>query len=310
MTLPAVSQVSPTKTVPYLSNAMFATHASRGVSVTSLVPGGDAAAQSAALADYIRRASVAMDSFLLGTLASTFDTEVGPVTVKPNGCAVIVPRHRPIIALTAFAAGPTIAQLTDFTQLSAVAVEDKRILVPIGPFGVWNTSAGPLQFGPAVTVPGELYARWTTCNGYPVTWLTASASAGATTLSVADTAGIVAGRTQLILYAGAYRHPFIPTAVSGAVNGLGIGGAGTLTLAAGLPVAATNDALYPTYVSALPPDVIQAAVFMTRSLIKSVSGGNVTAGTNNASRKADPLGAGDDMAKAYELIDSYQMVQR
>jgi hypothetical protein len=309
MTLPAVGVTSATKIVPYLSNAMFATHARRGVDVTALVPKGDAADQAAALADYIRQASAAMDSFLLGTLAATLDTEVGPVTIKPSGVAVVVPRFRPIIALTAFSAGPNIAQLTAYTNLTAVSVEDRRILIPVGPFGTWNTSQGPLQFGYAAPVPGELYARWTTCNGYPVTWLTAPAALGATTISVADTTGIIAGQTQLTLCADHYRYSFVPTAVSTAgPTGFGVG-PGVLTLPVALPQGVANDALYPTYVSALPPDVNMAAVYMTRAFIKSVSGGNVQA-TSQSTKNKDPLGAGDDMAQAYELIDQYQMVQR
>lgn len=306
MTLPVVGQTSTTKLIPYLSNDMFS-RTRQGVDLGSLAPKGDAADQAAALADYIAQASAAMDSFLLGTLAATIDTEVGAVTVNPGGAAVIVPRFRPVIALTGFAAGPNIGQLTTYNQLTAVSVEQQRILVPIGPFGVWNTSQGPLQFGPATAVPGQLYARWSTCNGYPVTWLTASAAVGAVTLSVADTTGIIAGSTQLTLYAGSYQYRFVPTAVSTAdASGLGVG-PGTITVPA-LPVAAPNSALYPTYVSALPADVVRAATLMTRSMIKSVSAGNTTAGTNNRNR--DPLGAGDDMAKAYELLNSYRMVQR
>jgi hypothetical protein len=308
--LSAVGQTSATKTVPYLSNAMFAAHARRGVDVSGLVPKGSAADQDAALADYIREASAVMDSFLLGTLAATLDTEVGPVTVKRSGVAVIVPRFRPVIALTAFAAGPNIAQMTAYTSLAGAAVENDRILLAVGPFGTWNTSAGPLQLGTPAPIPGQLYARWTTCNGYPVTWLTAAASAGATMLSVADTTGIIAGSTQLVLYSGQYRSTFVPTAVSTAdASGFGTG-PGTITVPA-LALDVPNDPQYPTYVSALPPDVVMAAVLMTRGLIKKTSGGNLTAAaTSGGARSADPLGAGDDMAAAYGLIDQYQMVQR
>lgn len=308
MTAPVVGQTSPTVVKPYLSNAMFATHSRRGVDVQALVPGGDAADQAASLADYIRQASASMDSFLLGTLASTFDTEVGAITVRPDGCAVICPRYRPIIALTAFAVRGAAAQYQDYTDLGAASVEPTQILLPVGPWGVWNTNQGPLQFGPGVTVPGSLYARWTTCNGWPHTWLTAAAAQGDSVLSVADTAGIVVGQTRMIAYVDEYRHYFTVTACSGAVNGLGMGGPGTITMSAQLPVNAPNDTLYPTFVSALPDDVILGAVYMTRAHLKRISAGNISANTNNSSRKADPLGAADDFALAYEMIDQYQMV--
>lgn len=308
MTAPAIGQTSATRVVPYLSVDMFK-FARRGVDTSGLLPKGDDADQLAALADYIRQASAMADSFLLGTLRATTDTEVGPVTIKPNGCAVIVPRNRPIIALTALALGPNVAQLTSYTDLSAAAVEDKRILIPVGPFGIWRTSQGPIQLGTPSPVPGELYGRWSTCNGYPVTWLTASAAAAAVTIDVADVTGIVPNQTQLVLQSGRFRFAFVPTVVTvgGTPTTLGTG-PGTLTVPA-LPQNVDNDPLYPTYVSALPADVEQAVILFTRGLIKKADGGNVMAASQTSAGR-DPLGASDDIACAYELIDQYQMVQR
>lgn len=309
MTAPAIGQTSATKTVPYISPDMFR-HARRGVDTGSLLPKGDEADQTAALADYIREATAMMDSFLLGTLAATLDTEVGLVTINPRGYAVIVPRLRPIIALTAFSAGPNIAQLTAYSDLSGAAVEPNRILLAVGPYGTWNTSQGPLQFGPAVAIPGSVYARWTTCNGYPVTWLTAAAAVGATQIEVADVTGIIPGQTQMTLYSGHYRKTFTPSAVLVDALPVDFGtGPGALVCDA-LPQDVTTDPLYPTYVSALPADVNQAAYLMTRGLIKKTGGGNVSAGTAGGQKAADPFGAGDDIAAAYDLIDQYQMVQR
>lgn len=309
MTLPVVGQTSAAYSVPYLSIDMFRHHARRGVATNSLVIDGDQADQDAALADYIAQATSKIDSYLLGTLASTLDTEVGPVMVNRQGYAIVVPRYRPIVALTAFAGGPNIAQLTEFGDLSGASVESGRILVPVGPYGTWSTNQGPLQLGRAAPIPGELYARWTTCNGYPVTWLTESVDTGGLVLPVADTTGIVAGRTPLTLQAGRYRQRFVPTAVSTAdASGLGTG-PGTITLPSGLMQPADNRAAYPTYVTGLPDDVIAAAVLMTRGLIKLTAGGNIS-GSSQATKIKDPEGAGDDIARAYEMIDQYQMVQR
>ncbi|HEX5997266.1 MAG TPA: hypothetical protein VFY84_19170 [Jiangellales bacterium] len=309
MTTPAVGQTSQTRVTPYISPQMFASHARRGVQVNNLAPGQDETSQLAALVDYIAQASALMNSFLLGTLAATTDTEVGPVTINPQGYAIIVPRYRPIIALTALSLGPNIAQLTAYTDLSAAAVELNRILVPVGPYGVWMTNQGPLQLGRAAPIPGQMYGQWSTCNGYPVTSMTASAAADATQIEVADTTGILAGQTPLTIQADRLRIRKVPTAVSTASPG-GLGtGPGTLTFATAIGVDITNDAAFPTQVDALPADVIQAAVMMTRGLIKKTSGGNISSNTQST-RNRDPLGAGDDMAAAYEMIDQYQMVQR
>jgi hypothetical protein len=132
-------------------------------------------------------------------------------------------------------------------------------------------------------------------------------AAGATSLPLADTTGIIAGQTQLTIQAGQNRFRFIAGAVSNAVNGLG-SGAGNVVCPA-LPFAVTNDATYPTYVTALPADVIYAAVCATRALIKKSGGGNISAPTTQGATSKDPYGANDDMATMYELLDSYQVSQ-
>jgi hypothetical protein len=305
---PVVNPTTAARITPYLSNDMFKFHSMRGVPVNSLVANGSPQDQDAALAAYIEQATGMMDDWLNTSLAATVDVETGPVNVA-DGYINFQPKLRPVIALLAFSYGPALGRLTAYTSLDGASVQDSTVRVPLGPFGNWMSSAGPLQLGPATAAPDRGWGQWTTCNGFPVTWLTQAEAQGATLLHVADTTGIFAGNTQLTIQAGASRFRFIAGAVSTAgSSGFGTG-PGTVVCPA-LPYAITNSVDYPTYVTALPASVIQAAVLGTRSLIKQTSVGNLVT-TNvggNRSRVLDPLGAGDDLAMMYRLLNSYQVL--
>lgn len=303
---PVIGVTSEQIVTPYISPQMFRNDSRRGVDVATLVPSGVPAEQDAALAGYIRQASAAMDSFLLGSLAATTDTEFGEVSIDRRGRVRLHPRYQPVIALTGFSIGARPDQMTAMTSLAGAAVEPKRITVMPGG-ATWMTNQGPLQFGVVSAPASDLWASWTYLNGYPVTWLTASAAAGATTISVAETTGIIAGRTQLRIEAGLRRYMFMAGTVSTAPAG-GLGnGPGTVVCPA-LPYAITTGVDYPTRVHALPDDVIFASVLATRAMIKKTSGGNISSQAIGTVKDKDPLGSRDDMAAVYELLDSYQAV--
>lgn len=305
---PVVNPTTAPHTTPYLSLDMFKYHSMRGVPVNALVPNGTPQDQDAALAAYIEQATAMMDDWLSTSLAASVDIETGPVNLR-DGYINFQPKLRPVLALLAFSYGPALGQLTAYTSLDGASVTDNTVRVPIGPFGNWTSNQGPLQLGPPGALPDRGFGQWTICNGFPVTWLTQAETAGATLLHVADTTGIIAGNTQLTVQAGANRFRFIAGTVSTAgSSGFGAG-PGTVVCPA-LPYDVPNSAAYPTYVTGLPPSLIQAAVLGTRSLIKQTSAGNLTT-TNvggNRTRDTDPLRAGDDLAMMYKLLNSYQVL--
>lgn len=305
---PVLNAATPARITPYLSNDMFKYHSMRGVPVNSLVPNGTPQDQEAALAAYIEQSTAMIDDWLSTSLAASVDVENGPVSVR-DGYITFQPKLRPVLALLAFSYGSSLGRLSPYTSLDGASVQADMVRVPLGPFGNWTSSAGPLQLGPATVPPDRGWGQWTICNGFPVTWLTQAEAAGATIIHVADTTGIVAGATQLTIQAGRNRFRFTAGTVSTAgPSGFGIG-AGTVGCPA-LPYDVTNSADYPTYVTGLPGSIIQAAVLGTRALIKQTSAGNLTT-TNvggNRSRNPDPLGVGDDMAMMYKLLNSYQVL--
>lgn len=307
MALSQIVGVTPQpRLTPYLSIDMFKNHRRRGVQVDNLVPKGTPAEQDAALAEVIESASAWMDNTILGILAATSDTELRQVNIDRRGYASIHPRFRPIIALTAFQIGSTPNTMQALTDLTGTGVTLNRLAVPTTPLAL-TSSAGPLQFGNVLAPQDQAWCQYTYQNGYPVTSLTAAAAQGATSIAVADTTGIVQGQTYMTIYALQNRIRFLAGAVSTAPGAGQVGtGAGTVGCPA-LPYAVPNNASYPTMVSALPPDAIEAGVLVTRAIIKETGGGAVVAGNVGRPEPGDkdPYGAGDDYAEAEAFLKPY-----
>lgn len=302
---PVVGTTSQPRLTPYISNAMFASDARRGVAIDNLAPKGNPADNDAALAGYIEAASAWMDSICQQILAATYDTSGGRFNVSRDGFAYIHPRYKPVIALVSFAAGPTPATVTPWTDLSGAVVEPDYFAVPMAGVGQLpvTTDQGAIQFGIVRNPMDQVFGEWTYVNGFPVTSLTAGAAAGDTVLDLADTTGVVEGKTWLTLYSGAKRFRFLAGAVSTAPGG-GVGtGPGTVVCPA-LPGAQVNTGPHPVMVSALPPDVIQACVLATRAFIKDAGGGNIS-GPSVSSGGAGPTTPGDDLAEAAALLRPY-----
>lgn len=290
---------------PYLSIDMFKNHRRRGVQVDNLVPRGRPDEQDAALQEVIESASAEVDNIVLGILAATSDTELRRVNIDRFGYAAIHPRFRPIIALTAFSCGSTPNTMQALNDLTGSGVELNRFTVPTQPL-MLTSSAGPLQFGNVSAPQDKAWCQYTYQNGYPITTLTAQAAQGATSIPVADTTGIVQGQTWITIYALQNRIRFLAGAVSTAPGsgqvGTGPGTVGCPALAAAVP----NNPAYPTMVSALPADAIEAVVLITRAIIKETGGGAVVApGTAKSENAKDPYGAGDDMVEAEEKLHPY-----
>lgn len=299
----AIGSTSLQQAVPYLSVDLVKNWQNAGVNTSRLVPNGSAADSDAALMQYIRDATDWVNGICLQTLNATLDT-VGPEQcyVNNDGYAVIHPRYRPVLALVAFSLGATPGQLSAYTSLSSTAVERDRFSVPLGPVVPLWSSQGPIQFGPAVAAPQDgAWTQYSYVNGYPVTTLTAPLAAGAVAIPVADTTGIIAGRTWMTLYAGKNQTRVLVTSVS-TDTGAGLGfGPGELGCAP-LPYAVPNSEQYPTLISALPGDATRACLYAMRSFIKSGSTSAVSAATAGKRVERDPQGAGDDLAQAEEIL--------
>lgn len=290
------------RVIPYISNDQFKYHRRRGVQVDKLVPGGTPDDQDAALAEYIESGSAWIDNLLPSTLGATVDTVIDQYNVDRRGYIHIHPRYRPAIALTAVAVGPSPTSLAAYTDLSGCMVQPNRLTIPTTPFAL-TTSQGPIQFGSVSAPMDQAWCQYSLHNGFPVTWLTAPAVQGATSLSVADTTGIVAGQTVLTIYDLQRRARFTAGTVSTAAPLVGTG-PGTVACNP-LPWAIPNSGNYPTYVSALPADVIEAVVLAVRAMIKETGGGNPGTSSRSAQQASGQPNSGDDYAEAEAMMHPY-----
>lgn len=290
------------RTTPYLTPDVFKNHARAGVQVENLVPKGTPAQQDYALMMVIEEAAGWVDREAEQTFAAHEQIITGQVNVDRKGFVHLYPPHIPVVGLTSFSIGALPSQMSALTSLSGSYVERNVIHVPVYPLASLTSSQGPIQFGGIGTPWDQAFCTYGYVNGYPVTTLTANITAGALSLPVADTTGIVAGKTWLTVYALTGRFSFLAGAVSNAdAGGLGSGPGSVVCTA--VPQAISNSSDYPVLVSALPSDLILANVLVTRGLIKAKSGGAVaatsaTARSNQHGRKQ----AGNDFEEAWAII--------
>lgn len=296
MTVSVAGVTSPPRNIPYLTTDMFKAHGRAGVQVNNLVPKGNPSQQDAALLQKIRAGGSWCDLQIgPAVMAATMDTVQELVNVNRRGYADIFPRYRPIIGVTAFAIGPDVSQLTTFDDLSGIDVQEGMFRVPSFTNGLLSSSAGPIQFGRMAAPMDQATVRYTYANGFPVTTLTAAVAAGATSIAVADTTGIVANKTWLTIYALQDQFTFLATSVSTAdAGGLGTG-PGTVGCAAVPSAIEMPDPYYPPLVSALPSSLNEAVALATRAIIKEGGSGGPKGGPS----------AGDDFAAAEKILAKF-----
>lgn len=297
MTVSVAGVTSPPRSIAYITGDMFKYHGRAGVQVNNLVPRGNPAQQDTALLQKIKAGSSWCDLQVgPAVMAATYDVVQETVNVNRHGYVDIFPRYRPIIGVTAFAIGPDVSQLTVFTDLSGIDIQEGHFRVPSFTGGLLTSSEGPIQFWRMAAPMDQATVRYTYVNGFPVTSLTAAVAAGATSVSVADTTGIVAGKTWLTIYALQDEFSFLATSVSTAdAGGLGAG-PGTVGCAAIPSAIEVSDPLLAPMVSAMPPSLIEAVVLATRGVIKE--SGPVGTG------KGGPT-SGDDFAAAEAILRKF-----
>lgn len=303
MTVSIAGVTNPQRSIAYITPDMFKAHGRAGVQVNNLVPGKNVseALQDAALQQKIEAGSSWCDLQIgPAVIAATMDTVQETVNINRRGWVEIFPRYRPVIGVTAFAIGPSVDQLTTFTDLTGIDVQESSFKVPAFTGGLLTSSEGPIQFGRMVAPWDQAVARYTVVSGFPVTALTATVTAGNLTIPVADTTGIVAGKTRMTIYAGQDRYSLLATSVSTAdAGGLGTG-PGTVGCAAVPSTIEVSDLLYPPMVSAMPPALIEAVVLATRAIIKET--------VANAAPKGAPS-AGDDFATAEAILRKFFVLE-
>ena len=250
-----VGSITPLGSHPYITIAEYK-QAPTAVDVDDFVGGGSLALNDVELGNVLARASSWMDAHCGQVLAATVDTENFRCRASRDGFLRMHPRYSPIAAVVsaAFGSSPQSLQTLD---VSTAWIESESVVFPLT---LSNFSfLGSIQFSRNYQVLAEQFATITYVNGYAVTVISASANAGATSLTVGELAGFTPN-TKFTIFDGVSTE--IATVASTFVAS---SGPGTVTLASAL--------LYSHAVgvsaSALPPAVKQACIYMTNVILKS-----------------------------------------
>lgn len=163
---------------------------------SNLVVGGNEAAQDAELAAVILRASSFMDEYLNQNLVATQSIETQRVRMTPQGYISLHPNNNPILALVSFQYGSDPNNLQTLTDPSTAWFENSQVIIPLSQLATTYTSQGPLAFG-GTSPFTQIFTKYTYIAGY-VNTIAGAASAGATTITVTDGTGIIAGQQYLL----------------------------------------------------------------------------------------------------------------
>lgn len=163
---------------------------------SNLVVGGNEAAQDAELAAVILRASSFMDEYLNQNLVATQTVETQRIRMTPQGYISLHPNNNPILALVSFQYGSDPNNLQTLTDPSTAWFENSQVIIPLSQLATTYTSQGPLAFG-GTSPYTQIFTKYTYIAGY-VNTIAGAASAGATSITVEDGTGIIAGQQYLI----------------------------------------------------------------------------------------------------------------
>lgn len=296
MTSPAYANydLGYTNRVPIITPAEFSA-APTAMDTSNLVPGGSAANNLIALQETIGRASSWIDQYVMGstgTIAATLNTENARIWSSRDGTIRVHPRFWPILEVDSFSYAPvgtSFGSAASVNPAGNIWIEPQEFLVnPAGGttfFSGWNNS------GVAPCVP--YYCSWTYCNGYPVTTLSASVAAGASSITPVSVIGVYPG-TNLTIYDQPYDEQiqvssaYVPGAATVPLMG-------TTAFAHNAGVMATN----------LPPAIKQAAILATVAFIKQRGSGAMVVsdmGTAMHQQSGFSQGSSSDWWQAEELL--------
>jgi hypothetical protein len=281
---------------PYLSVAEYK-NAPTSIDYDNLVVGGNAAAQDAELDRVILRASSFMDEYLNQNLVANRQTETQRTRFTPQGYIALHPNQNPVIALESFYYGPTPNLLSDLTDCSLAWFEGQQLIIPVSSMALNYSSQGPLAFGGGSPTQ-QIFTKYTYVAGY-VNNPIVSATAGASSLVVGRSEGIVAGQMLRIIDGANSETVYVSSSYTY--------GNTTITLAA--PLVYTHAA--GSVISNLPNAIKQACILITTAFIKVRGDNSLTMNITTAPTMSLP-GAnryGGEIKLALDMVDKYRRIR-
>ena len=292
----AITTISPLFSEPYITIAEFK-QAPTAIDVDDLVGGGTSAINDQELANVIARASSWIDSHCGQVLASTVDTEAMRATVSRRGMLKIHPRYAPITQVIGLSYGP-LPTLMASVDVSGLWIENETVIYPVQGFS--TSFQGPIQFSGNYITGQEQFVSMTYVNGYANTSLSASVSASVTSLPLRDLTGFLPGQ-QFQIYDGASTELLTVSQSFTASTGTG-----NLLLST-----ATNYAHLSTIaVSAMPPAVKQAAIYVSAAILKARGNAALVMSslTPSTFQTANPSAAAD-FDQALSILKPYRRIR-
>lgn len=251
----AITTISQQFSTPYLTIAEYK-QAPTAIDVDDLVGGGTSAINDQELANVIARASSWIDSHCGQVLASTTDTETMRGSIDRRGLLKVHPRYWPVTEVISLSYGP-LPSLLASVDTSTLWIEQESIVFPIQGFS--SAFGGPIQFTGNYSTTQEQFISVTYVNGYANTVLSASVAASATSLNVTDRTGFLPGMNFMVYDGASTETCTVDSAYTTA------SGAGAVTLTAPTQYAHAKA----ISVSALPPAIKQAAIYVTSAILKA-----------------------------------------
>lgn len=300
-------------TLPYVTTASFKAYPTF-LDVMNLRPGDNVPAdQDAELFNILLKASAMADRYVekgvssgaaaAGTLTAHVRTENVRIRTRYDGRISYHPDHTPATALTGLQLGYSPNSLNPVTDLTNFWIEDGRQIVGF-PGGVTSPGFGALQFG-AIVTSADVYAQWTYVAGFSNTLLGADTAAGATSITVADATGIVAGQTLRIWDPG---HEEAVTVATSYVSG-----STTVPVTTAAKFAHTGTATVPIGVSALPPGAHLAVILYAAALLQRPDSEHEDSFPATTVKPNTVLGAGRDgsgfINEAEHLLEELRRVR-
>jgi hypothetical protein len=295
----AVTPITPFNTTPYLTLSEYK-NAPTAIDYNNLVVGGNAAQQDAELAAVIQRASSWIDIHCNQPLSAQYFTEQNRTRLTQEGFLVISPDYNNLVALTALSYGvtPTNMVTADASTLNQTWMERAQMIYPLSQLGLTYSSQGPLSFGFPPAIRSRIYANYTYVAGFTNTYLSA-ASAGATSLTVLNPAGITANDVMTI-YDGQYTEQVMTTSDY-------TFGSTTVPITSPLQYAHAAG----VGIGSVPQAIKEAAILVTTDFLK-VRGDNsltmaVTTRASSGPSVQDIIGS--DLALAKELLRPFRRMR-
>jgi hypothetical protein len=281
---------------PYLTIAEYK-NAPTSIDFDNLVVGGNSGAQDAELARVILRATSYLNEYLNQDLTAQSRTETQRTRFNNQGYIALHPNHNPIISLSSFQYGSTPNNLTTLTDPSTCWFEDQQVVIPVSDSQLTYSSQGPLAFG-GVGSRTPVFTKYTYVAGYVNTTI-ATATASATSLTVASGSGFLAGESYRI-YDGASSE--------------------TITVASTYTYGSTTvpltSALAYTHASGvaignLPNAVKQATILATTAFIKVRGDNSLTMAitTQPSGNVSGSQRFGSDLALALDMVALYRRIR-